>query len=90
MTLEGENQESARFGSTVVNIGDINGDGTDGMFTTLLFLFAYLIVKMHCFDICLSFKQIWQLVHHGVVKMVMVLFTFTMFASEKFSTNLHR
>ena len=32
MTLEGENQESARFGSTVVNIGDINGDGTDGVF----------------------------------------------------------
>ena len=30
MTLEGENQESSRFGSTVVNIGDINGDGTDG------------------------------------------------------------
>uniref|UniRef100_A0A7M5XGG6 Uncharacterized protein n=2 Tax=Clytia hemisphaerica TaxID=252671 RepID=A0A7M5XGG6_9CNID len=31
MTLEGENVESSRFGSTVVNIGDINGDGSDDL-----------------------------------------------------------
>ena len=39
MTMEGENQESARFGSTVVNIGDINGDGTDGK--NLNFIFTH-------------------------------------------------
>lgn len=49
MTLEGENRESARFGSTVVNIGDINGDGTDGMFLfiykVILFIFVVFFQK---------------------------------------------
>ncbi|XP_066930459.1 integrin alpha-V-like [Clytia hemisphaerica] len=31
MTLTGENQENARFGATIINIGDINGDGTNDL-----------------------------------------------------------
>ncbi|XP_066930869.1 integrin alpha-V-like [Clytia hemisphaerica] len=31
MTLTGEKQEAARFGSSITNIGDVNGDGTDDL-----------------------------------------------------------